>query len=190
MATQIPESRAQRDFRWVFAAVSIGMILLDQLVKLWARQTFSSNLAALQGKPFPGVFEFTLTYNRGIAFGLLQGHGVMLTPVAILMAGMAAFYAYKVPRGHLGVQVAMGLLAAGALGNLYDRVFEGRVTDIFYFRLINFPVFNIADACITVAAILLVIYWSIDPIVAKKEKGVNAVNVAPTASPENPANPV
>lgn len=187
MATQLIQTRVQKDFRWVFAAVSIGMIILDQLVKAWARQTFSDNLAAMQGRPFPGIFEFTLTYNRGIAFGLFQGHGVMLTPVAILMAAMAAFYAYKVPRGHLGVQVSMGLLAAGALGNLIDRLFEGRVTDIFYFRLINFPVFNIADACITVAAILLVIYWSFEP--GKSKKKEPSPSAPAVASAENPANP-
>ena len=53
----------------------------------------------------------------------------------------------------------MGLLASGAIGNLYDRIVNGRVTDMFYFRSINFPVFNVADSCITVATILLILMW-------------------------------
>ena len=53
----------------------------------------------------------------------------------------------------------MGLLASGALGNLYDRVVNGRVTDMFYARIIDFPVFNVADSCITVATVLLILIW-------------------------------
>lgn len=53
--------------------------------------------------------------------------------------------------------VTLGMLAAGAIGNLIDRLWMGKVTDMFWFRLINFPVFNVADACITVSAILLAI---------------------------------
>lgn len=159
-----PTSAAKRarDFRWIFPALAVIMVVLDQLIKAWARHTFSGNLAALGGWPAPGTFELTLTYNRGIAFGFLQGQGVLLTPIALIMAGLAAWYSWKTPRGHAFVHVAMGLLAAGALGNLYDRLAFGKVTDIFYFRAINFPVFNLADACITVAAIMLMVVWGME----------------------------
>ncbi len=183
-----PSQKPSKDYRWVFGFITVVMIVIDQLVKAWARNTFSQNLAALQGKPFPGIFELTLTYNRGIAFGLFQGHGVMLTPVAIFMAAMAGFYSFKIPKGHLGIQIAMGLLAAGALGNLYDRLFEGRVTDLFYFRLINFPVFNVADACITVSAILLMILWTLDSSKSSSsnEPSNSSVPVASEKIPDMP----
>jgi signal peptidase II len=54
-------------------------------------------------------------------------------------------------------------LAAGAIGNLIDRLWMQKVTDMFWFRPINFPVFNIADSCITVAAIILVVKGMTEP---------------------------
>ena len=143
-------------------------ILLDQALKAWARHVFDANLAALHSGPFPGFFEFTLTYNEGIAFGMFQGHGKFLAPVAILMSGGAVWYSLRHPRDPALAHVAMGLLAAGALGNLYDRMFLGKVTDMFYFRAINFPVFNVADSCITIAAVLLIYLWSVEAMVKPK----------------------
>jgi signal peptidase II len=152
------------DRRVLFWVALILMLVVDQLVKAWARQTFAVNTNALGGAPFPGIFELTLTYNEGIAFGLFQGRGVLLTPVAILMAAAAGVYSWRHPKEHAVTQVAMGLLASGALGNLIDRLFLKHVTDLFYFRLINFPVFNVADACITVSAILLIGTWLFDAL--------------------------
>jgi len=158
-----------RDGRALFWIVAIVAIVVDQAVKAWARHVFADNLAALSGAPLPGSFEFTLTYNEGIAFGMFPGHGVFLAPVAILMSGGAIWYSFKHPREPVLAHVAMGLLAAGALGNLYDRLAHGKVTDMFYFRLINFPVFNVADSCITVAAVLLVYLWSVEALVKPKQ---------------------
>ena len=111
------------------------------------------------GAPWPGVFEFTLTYNQGIAFGMFQGSGVYLTPIAIGIAIGAGIYSFKHPHEGTWTHVAMGLMASGALGNLYDRLAMGKVTDMFWFRLINFPVFNIADSCITIATLMLMVAW-------------------------------
>lgn len=177
--TEVPAAKTARDYRWLFPVIVIVMVVLDQIIKAWARHTFGNNLAALGGWPFPGVFEITLTYNKGIAFGMLQGAGVLLTPVAILMAGLAGFYSFKVPKGHILVHIAMGLLAAGALGNLYDRIFQGKVTDLFYFRAINFPVFNLADACITVSAIMLMIIWGAESFRSSEEPPKNSVPGSP-----------
>jgi signal peptidase II len=158
-----------KDTRNVFWIVLGASIILDQLVKGWTKLVFADgNLANLHSRPWPGVFEITMTDNKGIAFGLLQGHGVLLAPVAILMSAGAMWYSYRHPRDPALAQVAMGLLAAGALGNLIDRVFFGKVTDMFYFRLINFPVFNVADACITVAAGLLIYLWTLEAVAKPK----------------------
>ncbi len=104
---------------------------------------------------WPGVFEFKLAYNYGIAFGLFEGGGVFFAPVATIIAGGAYWYAREHYAHDRFSQVVLGVLAAGAVGNLIDRVSAGKVTDMFWVRAINFPVFNVADACITVSAILL-----------------------------------
>ena len=162
----------------LFVVVLILTLILDQAVKEWVRNAIVPH-GSLGGLPFPGFFEITLTYNQGIAFGLFQGAARMMTPVAIAIAGGATWYSLK--HGHEGPlsHVAMGLLASGALGNLYDRIRFGKVTDMFWFRAINFPVFNVADACITVATILLIFTWWRDA--AREPKPV------PTATPAEDA---
>jgi signal peptidase II len=145
--------------RWLFWGFFVGFLILDQIVKAWVRHAFNEH----GGYPFwPGVFELTLTYNKGIAFGQLQGFGVFLSPIAVIIAAAAGYYSYRHPKEGNWTHVAMGLLASGALGNLYDRVVLHQVTDMFWLRCINFPVFNIADACISVAAGILVVKWTLE----------------------------
>jgi len=134
------------------------MLILDQVVKNWVQGAIPRG-GSVHGLPFPGIFELTLQYNEGIAFGFLQGKGTLLSPIAVAIAGGTAWYSFRHPKESIVTHIAMALLAAGALGNLYDRVVHGRVTDMFWFRKINFPVFNVADSCITIATILLIFTW-------------------------------
>jgi signal peptidase II len=142
----------------IFWVVFIGMLALDQWVKAWVRGAIPEH-GSFGGKPFPGIFEITLTYNQGIAFGMFQGAGILLAPIAVVIACGAIWYSMKHPEETGWSHLAMGLLAAGALGNLYDRLFRKQVTDMFYLTIIKFPVFNVADSCITIATILLIITW-------------------------------
>ena len=159
---------------WIFFVVLIITLALDLWVKAWARGAMPEG-GSLHGLPWPGIFEFKLTFNEGVAFGMMQGSGRFLTPIAILIAGGAAWYALKHPREGAISQTAMGLLASGALGNLYDRVARGRVTDMFWARIIDFPVFNVADACITVATCLLILIWWREAMKAKAVPDAAAV---------------
>lgn len=142
-----------RIFWWVFALA----IVLDQATKTWARAAFVPRESP--GIPWPGVFEFTLTYNEGIAFGMLQGFGLFLAPIAVAIAAAAYAHSRRHPEDAAWMHVAMGLLAGGALGNLWDRLVYRKVTDMFWFRAIDFPVFNVADSCITAAAAILILHW-------------------------------
>ena len=159
----------------LFWIVLLVMLAVDQAVKIWVRGAIPPH-GSLHGLPFPGIFEITLQYNEGVAFGLLQGMGRFLAPIAIAIACGSAWYSIRHPKDPLVTHFAMGLLASGALGNLYDRLFNGRVTDMFWFKAIQFPVFNVADSCITVATIMLVLIWFTEA--AKKE------TPAPAASSE------
>jgi signal peptidase II len=135
----------------------IAFIVIDQLVKLEVRHALNPGQA--MAYPWPGVFEIQLTYNQGIAFGYFQGKGVLLAPIAVLISVGSMWYVAKHPEESRWNHAAFGLLAAGALGNLFDRIAFGRVTDMFWFRPINFPVFNVADSCITVATCMLIVGW-------------------------------
>ncbi|MBI1757328.1 MAG: signal peptidase II [Fimbriimonas ginsengisoli] len=146
-----------KDRRRFFWAFLLATLILDQAVKAWARGAFAEHQAP--GFPWPGVFELTLTYNKGVAFGMMQGSALWVAPIAILIAALAFHFSLRHPAETRWVHTAMGLIASGALGNLVDRLRYGRVTDMFWFRAIDFPVFNLADACITGAAIMIVLTW-------------------------------
>lgn len=155
------ESNPGRKFdrRWIFPILVISMLVIDQLIKVWADRHLNPPHNSLAW-PLPGVLEMTLTHNQGIAFGMAQGKGGWFTPIALLISLGAGWYSFRHPRESSWVHVAMALLAAGALGNLIDRVALGAVRDMFIFRFIQFPVFNWADACITVAAGILIVVWT------------------------------
>lgn len=137
----------------LFAALLVG---LDQLTK-WLAMTF------LQDRPLvliKGVLELNYQTNPGIAFGLYPGYRllfIVLTSVALLVL-LAALMSGKLSKYRL-VTVSGTLIVAGGVGNLIDRIFRGEVIDFVYFRLINFPVFNLADSCIVVGAVLLLFFF-------------------------------
>lgn len=168
------------DRRWLFWLLLVAMLALDQYVKLWTRQHIGVG-GSYHGQPFPGVFEFTLTYNQGVAFGKLQGYGLLMAPIALIISGFAAFYSWKHPSDSRWNHVTAGLLAAGALGNLIDRIIDGKVTDMFEIRLFNFPVFNLADICITTAACMLIVTWARDATQAKHVAPPETVPEGPTS---------
>lgn len=149
--------------RLLYWGIVLGGFLVDQSVKSWVRGTLPQH-GGFDGKPWPGMFEITHVVNEGIAFGLFQGYGVLLAPVAVGIVILTAMYSSRHPKESGWVHAAMALLATGALGNLYDRLAHGKVTDMFQIRAFNFPVFNVADVCITVAATILILKWGIDAV--------------------------
>jgi signal peptidase II len=159
---QTPGVRVNR--RVLFWVLLIGLVALDQIVKAWSRHAADDYAGRTFLTLWPNVFELRLTFNEGIAFGWLQHKGIFLAPVAIAIAGGAIWYNLTHPYESRWAHASAALLAAGALGNLYDRVVLRQVTDMFYFRLIDFPVFNVADACITIAAGMLIISWIRDAV--------------------------
>jgi signal peptidase II len=151
----------------LYVAIFVLMLAIDQATKAWARAEFrpSERLAL-----WPNVFELTLTYNEGIAFGLFKGAGVLFAPIALLIAVGSGWYSWRHPKEGRLVHFSLAMLAAGAIGNLVDRIWLGRVTDMFYIAAIEFPVFNWADTCITVAAVLLGLHW----VARSREEGKQA----------------
>lgn len=132
------------------------LIFLDQLAKFLA-------LTELKGKEpiqiIKGVFELQYLENRGAAFGILQGKKVffIIITVVILVAVVFIYFHLPVSKHYNWMRITLVLLTAGAIGNFIDRIIRNYVIDFFYFKLINFPIFNVADVYVSVAAVLLVI---------------------------------
>jgi signal peptidase II len=131
--------------------VAIAVFGIDRLTKLAALGLLD------QGRPIkiiPGLFDITLVLNDGAAFGLFKGKAVFFIFISITV--MAAIIIYILKNRHIGKSdsLALGLVLGGAFGNLVDRIMFGRVVDFLDFQI--WPVFNIADSCITIGAVLLV----------------------------------
>ena len=132
------------------------LIAADQATKLLA-------VARLKDQaPFvllPGVLELRYLENRGAAFGILQGQKIFLVLFTGLLSALIIYFYFRVPEGkrHLPVRIFLIMLFSGAIGNFIDRCRLDYVIDFIYFRLIDFPIFNVADCYVTIAVILFAI---------------------------------
>lgn len=140
---------------------------LISIVLLAALDQYTKRLAAglLKGKdPFvviEGVFEFLYYENRGAAFGMLQGKQGFFFVIAVVVCGIAGYSMWKMSgtagRRYLWLEICVTMLSAGAIGNMIDRTMQGYVVDFLYFKLINFPIFNVADIYVTMSALGLML---------------------------------
>jgi signal peptidase II len=137
-------------------AIAWAIWLLDFATKSWALNSLDSrNPVKLLGD----FLQLTLLKNSGAAFSLAQGATVIFTIFAILVVAAIAYYSIKITS--FGWSIVLGLALGGVLGNLTDRIFRspgfftGHVID--WIQLPNWPVFNLADSAIVVAASIAVI---------------------------------
>ena len=132
------------------AVIFIILLLADQLTKLWAVKV----LKPIGSIPvIRNVLEIYYVENRGAAFGIMQNKQWFFLIITL------AVLAGKIPeeRHFTPLKICLYFVGAGAVGNMIDRIFRKYVVDFVYFSLINFPVFNVADIYVTVAAVMLVI---------------------------------
>jgi len=143
-----------KDVAIIILCLTAGaVILLDQLSKLLIRQLLYTG----QSIDLLGFIRITHVENPGAAFGILPNHQLIFLITAVVVVIFIIFY-YKQLKPHEGaVKFALGLELGGAMGNLFDRVFFGKVTDFIDFRI--WPVFNVADIAIVTGLVILA--WAI-----------------------------
>ncbi|HEY9813310.1 MAG TPA: signal peptidase II [Candidatus Sericytochromatia bacterium] len=141
----------KNNFFWIAALISL---VSDWLTKNWVIQNFKIGETL---NLLPGVFHFTYVTNTGAAFSLFSQGGGWLRWLSLAVSlGLMAFAIFG-PRFNLWEQIGYGLILGGALGNGIDRFVSGKVVDFLDFRLIQFPVFNLADVFINIGIICLLI---------------------------------
>ncbi|MDR0841529.1 MAG: signal peptidase II [Christensenellaceae bacterium] len=132
-----------------------SVVLADQAVKALA----AGWLAQLPNNTFPlweGVFHLTYAQNFGAAFGMLQNARWFFLIITVLCCGgIIWFLRRERKRMHLLMKVSLALILGGALGNFIDRAVLGYVRDMFYVILVDFAIFNVADAAVSVGSVLL-----------------------------------
>lgn len=107
----------------------------------------------------PGIFQLQYLENRGAAFGILQGQQWIFLLLTIIYMVIAVWIYFRIPREkkYFALHAVAVVLTAGALGNFIDRTSQGYVVDFFYFSLIDFPIFNVADIYVVLSFIVLII---------------------------------
>lgn len=142
---------------WSYPVLAAILILLDQ----WSKYLVVLHLKGQKDiSLISGVLELTYLENRGAAFGLLQDQRILFLISGLLLI-VAVFWFFRKASGSprfLPLKICLTILLAGALGNMIDRVRLGYVVDFIYVKLIDFPVFNVADIYVTVTAFLLVFF--------------------------------
>ena len=155
-------------------------VFIDQITKIIVTSTMVLNE---QITFIPHIMNFHFTYNTGAAWSILSDHRVLLAIISVIAS---VFLCYLIKdfnmKKHPLYSISIVLVAAGAIGNLIDRVFRAKgVVDFLEFDFIEFPIFNIADTFLTIGVVLLAIYILFKskdgtlPFMKKKEKKTETV---------------
>lgn len=138
---------------WLGLLSVLLFLAADQLTKYLAQLYLAGGRGV---SLIPGVFQLYYLENRGAAFGMLTDRQWFFVVVAVAMTAAAAYVYLRLPSGrhYFLLRIVCVLIAAGALGNMADRIRCNYVIDFLYFSLIDFPVFNVADCYVCVGAAL------------------------------------
>ena len=157
------------DKYWQIGMITLFIVILDQWTKNLVRQNITlgamwmpDQLAWL--KPYARIVHW---YNTGAAFGMFKDGSMVFTILAFIVIGVILYYYPQVDEADWALRLALSMQLGGAIGNLIDRLHIGHVTD--FISVGNFPVFNVADASITIGALILLFdVWRLDRIEKKK----------------------
>ena len=132
---------------WLYIPMIIILIIADQGLKFW----ISANIKL-------GTSQVILpnVRNDGAAWSVLSGQQWFFTVITIVALGMMGYFFWKLRNDNLYMS-AISLLIAGTLGNFIDRIRLGYVVDMFETLFMNFPIFNVADMCLTFGVIIVII---------------------------------
>ena len=126
---------------------ALAALAVDQMTKLWVVRTLAV------GESWPeGAFRITHVVNTGSAFGLFAGYTPLLIVASIVCLGVLLLLYWPFQRAGLGPQLSFGMMFAGAVGNLMDRISIGYVTDFIDF--LPWCIFNLADTFVVLGFLI------------------------------------
>ncbi len=153
--------------------VAIVIISLDQYTKYLVRQNL--DLWTETWVPWDWMLPYMRIVhvpNTGVAFGMFQGFGDIFSIIAVVVVLIIILYFPRVPQSDWPLRLAMSLQLSGAIGNLIDRLTIGYVTD--FISVGDFPVWNVADASITIGVVVLILGVWITESQEKKKTEANS----------------
>lgn len=142
--------------------LAIPILIIDQLSKIWIRQTMPLNTQRIFESVDP-FFKLTHIGNTGSVFGILPGTRWVFTILALIVTIGLLWFNHNLKTPYTLPRIALGLVLGGAIGNLIDRILVGHVTDFLDFdlssiiplKIADWYIFNVADAAVVAGAILL-----------------------------------
>ncbi len=137
----------------------IGIVILTELDQITKALAESRLMGKSDFKIFGDAFVFSYLRNSGAAWGMLSGKINLFLIFTVIVVLIITYVVINMPviKKYVPLLITCTLLVSGAVGNFIDRVRFGYVRDFIYFKLINFPVFNVADCYVTVSVVLLII---------------------------------
>ena len=136
----------------------IGAVLLIALDQ-WTKYMVLLRVKPIDSIPLiPGILSFTYHENRGAVWGIMQGQIPVLIVTTVIILTVVLWIYSRIPdtKKYRWLHFIAVLVIAGAIGNFIDRLFRHYVVDFIYFELIDFPIFNVADMYVVIAAFLLI----------------------------------
>lgn len=139
----------------IYLILTIGLILIDQLTKIITLKQLApiGSVTIIEN-----ILSFTYVENRGAAFGIMQNSRIFFLIFTVILIGAIIYYTIKTKQNSKFYLISTSLIIAGGIGNFIDRLFRGYVVDMIEVTFISYPVFNFADICIVIGAILFCVY--------------------------------
>ncbi|MCZ6603303.1 MAG: signal peptidase II [Planctomycetota bacterium] len=158
--TPIKRALSRIGERWVFLGVAITGALLDLITKSLAFRALGANaregFGGVDRTIIPGFLKLQAALNSGSLWGMFSGYSEVLTWISACIFALLVGMAFSSKGSSRGMQVALGLFCAGAIGNLADRLRFDQVRDFILFHVGDWrwPNFNLADTCICIGAVV------------------------------------
>ena len=162
--------------------IALIIVILDQWTKNMVRTLIPLGQSWSPWSWLEPYVRIVHWQNTGAAFGMFQRFGMVFTVLAFIVSIGILYYYPQVPRKDWAMRLAMAMMLGGAVGNLIDRLTQGTVTD--FVSVGTFAVFNVADACISVGTLILILaLWNSE---RKQKKLAEASQLQSLLSPEPP----
>ncbi|MDS9470514.1 signal peptidase II [Sporosarcina pasteurii] len=148
---------------FIYYALAAIVIAIDQLTKWLVVKNMELGERIGIMEPYISLLSHR---NRGAAWGMLQGQMWLFYIVTVVVVIGLIYYFHKEARGHRLFSISLMLLLGGAIGNFIDRLLMGEVVDFISVLIpiiqYNFPIFNVADAALSIGVALLIIHVLLD----------------------------
>ncbi|MCI7767305.1 MAG: signal peptidase II [Oscillospiraceae bacterium] len=143
----------------LFWILSAAFVVIDRLTKAAAEANIEgSEIIRVLTAGETDILAFSLHKNTGAAFSSFTGKTAALAAVTAVGLVLITIYFHRQKHKHPLMTVSYAMIVGGGIGNLYDRIFQGYVTDFIRLFPFNF-IFNFADICVVIGAILLIAYY-------------------------------